>query len=295
MNLKQLSYVLAVAETKNFTRAAAQCHVVQSALSHQIAKLEEELGHTLFQRNHRQVSLTQAGLAIIEPAKAILAAKQALLDAVHATQDEVVGQLVLGTISALGGFDLFGQLRQFHQQYPKVNNRLYMTMSNQLLGDIRQQKADIVFIGVPPDDQSMLPWPHQLLCTEELVAIMAPDHALAHHTQLSLAHIGQYPFVDYPSGSSARKQTDLAFDKAGVSRQVHFEIDHIDWLSKTVVHNLALSIVPLSTAKTLQDVVYRPILEAPQRKTYAVWQTQPSLPAQRFLALCQLTHRPPDA
>ncbi len=293
MNLKQLTYVLAVAETKNFTRAAAQCHVVQSALSHQIAKLEEELGHALFQRNHRHVSLTQAGLAMIEPAKAMLAAKQALLDAVHAAQDEVVGQLVLGTISALGGLDLFACLRQFHQQHPKVSNRLYMAMSGQLLTDLRQQKADIVFIGVPPDDQSMAPWPHQLLCTEELVAIMAPSHALAQHRQLSLASLGQYPFVDYPYGSSARRQTDQAFEQAGVPRQVHFEIDHIDWLTKTVVHDLALSIVPLSTAKTLANVVYRPILEAPQRKTYAVWQTHPSLAAQRFLTLCQLIHRPP--
>lgn len=287
MNLKQLSYVLAVAETKNFTRAAQQCHVVQSALSHQIAKLEEELGCLLFQRNHRQVSLTQAGLAMIEPAKAMLAAKQALLDAVHSAQDEVVGQLILGTISALSGLDVFDHLSQFHQQHPKVNNRLYMAMSGQLLDDLRQQKTDIVFIGVPPDDQSMSPWPHQLLCTEELVAIMAPSHALAQQAQLNLASLGQYPFVDYPHGSSARRQTDQAFERAGVSRQVHFEIDHIDWLTKTVVHDLALSIVPLSTAKTLGNVVYRPILEAPQRKTFMVWQPQPSLAAQHFLALLQ--------
>ncbi|MBP6862161.1 MAG: LysR family transcriptional regulator [Neisseriaceae bacterium] len=285
MNLKQLTYVLAVAETKNFTRAAAQCHVVQSALSHQIAKLEEELGQPLFIRNQRQVSLTQAGLAIIEPAKAMLAAKQALIDAVHASQDEVAGLLALGTISTLNSLDLVTVLSQFHAQHPKVSNRLHMGMSGQLLDDLRQQKADIVFIGVPPGDQSMMPWPHQLLGTEELVAIMAPNHPLAQKTTLSLASLSQQPLVDYPLGSSARRQTDQAFEKAGLKRQVHFEIDHIDWLTQAVANQLALGMVPLSTAQTLTGLVYRPILEAPQRQTYAVWQPNPSPAAQRFLAL----------
>ncbi|MBP6117587.1 MAG: LysR family transcriptional regulator [Neisseriaceae bacterium] len=285
MNLKQLTYVLAVAETKNFTRAAAQCHVVQSALSHQIAKLEEELGQPLFIRNQRQVSLTQAGLAIIEPAKAMLAAKQALIDAVHASQDEVAGLLALGTISTLNSLDLVTVLSQFHAQHPKVSNRLHMGMSGQLLEDLRQQKADIVFIGVPPGDQSMMPWPHQLLGTEELVAIMAPNHPLAQKTTLSLASLSQQPLVDYPLGSSARRQTDQAFEKAGLKRQVHFEIDHIDWLTQAVANQLALGMVPLSTAQTLTGLVYRPILEAPQRQTYAVWQPNPSPAAQRFLAL----------
>lgn len=292
MNLKQLTYVLAVAETKNFTRAAQNCHVVQSALSHQIAKLEDELGCPLFIRNHHQVSLTPAGLAILEPAKAMLAAKQALIDAVHASQDEVAGQLAIGTISTLNSLDLVTTLSQFHTQHPKVSNRLHMAMSGQLLEDLRQHKADIIFIGVPPGDQSMVSWPHQLLGTEELVALMSPSHPLAHKNTLSLANLCQHPLVDYLAGSSARRQTDLAFEKAGLKPQVHFEIDHIDWLTQTVANQLAIGIVPLSTAQSLKNLIYRPILEAPQRQTYAVWQPNPSLAAQRFLALLQLNQSP---
>lgn len=290
MNLKQLTYVLAVAETKNFTRAAAQCHVVQSALSHQIAKLEDELGCALFLRNQRQVSLTEAGQAILEPAKAMLAAKQAIIDAVHAAQDEIGGQLALGTISTLNSIDLVAALSAFHALHPKVNNRLHMAMSGQLLEDLRQHQADIVFIGVPPGDQSMIPWPHQLLATEELVAIMAPEHPLAQQAVLSLANLSQQPLVDYPEGSSARRQTDQAFEKAGLKRQVHFEIDHIDWLTQTVANQLALGMVPLSTAQKLANLTHRPILEAPQRQTYAVWQPNPSPAAQRFLALLSLQY-----
>jgi len=73
MNLKQIRFALAVAQEQNFTRAAKRCHTVQSALSHQIAKLEEELGSQLFERTSRKVELTAAGRAFLVPAEQWLA------------------------------------------------------------------------------------------------------------------------------------------------------------------------------------------------------------------------------
>lgn len=69
MNLKQLEFAVALAEERHFTRAAERCHVVQSALSHQIARLEAELGATLFERLPRQVRLTPAGEALLVQAR----------------------------------------------------------------------------------------------------------------------------------------------------------------------------------------------------------------------------------
>ncbi|HCN46937.1 MAG TPA: LysR family transcriptional regulator, partial [Pseudomonas sp.] len=74
MNLKQIEYALAVAETGSFTRAAERCHVVQSALSHQIARLEEQLGAQLFERSSRWVRLTAAGEAFVPSARTALEA-----------------------------------------------------------------------------------------------------------------------------------------------------------------------------------------------------------------------------
>lgn len=98
MNLKQIRYALAVAEEQSFTRAAQRCHTVQSALSHQIAKLEEELGCTLFERTSRRVRLTPAGQAFIPSAQRLLAAQQALVEEVTAAGDAVSGTLTIGTI-----------------------------------------------------------------------------------------------------------------------------------------------------------------------------------------------------
>ena len=75
MNLKQLEYALAVADTGSFTRAAERCHVVQSALSHQVARLEAQLGVSLFERSSRRVRLTPAGEAFVLSARPAVEAK----------------------------------------------------------------------------------------------------------------------------------------------------------------------------------------------------------------------------
>jgi DNA-binding transcriptional LysR family regulator len=77
MNLRQIDYVLAVAEEENFTRAAERCHTVQSALSHQIARLEQEFGARLFERTSRQVTLTPAGQTFVKHARQVREAAQA--------------------------------------------------------------------------------------------------------------------------------------------------------------------------------------------------------------------------
>lgn len=110
MNLKQIRYALAVAEEQSFTRAAQRCHTVQSALSHQVAKLEEELGCTLFERTSRRVELTTAGRAFIQPAQRLLAAKQTLVEEVVAAAGTVSGTLTIGTISTINAIDLTEKL-----------------------------------------------------------------------------------------------------------------------------------------------------------------------------------------
>lgn len=140
MNLKQIRYALAVAEELNFTRAAQRCHTVQSALSHQIAKLEEELGCTLFERTSRRVRLTPAG-GLSWPAQRLLAAQQALVEEVTAADGAVSGTLTIGTISTINVMALTERLDKFHRHYPAVNIRLYVGMSEALLEDVRQQNA----------------------------------------------------------------------------------------------------------------------------------------------------------
>jgi len=287
MNIKQIRFALAVAQEQNFTRAAKRCHTVQSALSHQIAKLEEELGSQLFERTSRKVELTAAGRAFLVPAEQWLAAHNHLLDTMEALKGELGGTLTVGTISTLNTIDLIGQLARFNQRYPLVNIRLYVAMSEKLVEDIQQSRTDVAFVGLWPGDKERLAMPHKLLSDEPLVAIVSREHPFAGRERLRLSELSQVPLVDFYQGSGARRQTDKAFLAEGVTRHVSFEIDHIEWLENIVRKSLAAGIVPLSTAEHAKGLVSVPIDSAIRRQVFCVWQHSLSAVAERFMAFSQ--------
>ncbi len=287
MNLKQIRFALAVAQEKNFTRAAKRCHIVQSALSHQIAKLEEELGSQLFERNSRQVQLTAAGRAFLAPAEQLLAAHNHLLDTMEALKDEIGGTLTVGTISTLKTIDLIGQLARFNQRYPLVNIRLYVGMSEKLLEDVQESRTDVAFVGLWPGDRAALNVPYKLLTDEPLVALVSRDHVFAGRERLRLSELSQVPMVDFYQGSGARRQSDNAFLAEGITRHVSFEIDHIEWLENIVRKSLAAGIVPLSTAELAKGLVSIPLESGIRRQVFCVWQQSLSTVAERFMAFSQ--------
>src|ERR1041384_5217542 len=106
MELQQMRYVVAVAETDSFTRAAERCLVVQSALSHQIARLERELGAKLFERTSRRVRLTPAGAAFLPAAQQSVQAAERAVSEVAAAIGEVRGRLAVGLISTVAAVDV---------------------------------------------------------------------------------------------------------------------------------------------------------------------------------------------
>jgi len=133
MNLKQLEFAVALAEEGNFTRAAERCHVVQSALSHQIAYLEQELGTPLFERLPRQVRATAAGEALLVHARQVLASLRHLRADVAAVSGEVRGLLAIGQISSLTGIDVVAMLAAFQQAHPQVEFQLRVDKSEDLI------------------------------------------------------------------------------------------------------------------------------------------------------------------
>lgn len=120
MELQQLRYVVAVAETNNFTRAAERCLVVQSALSHQIARLERELGARLFDRTSRRVRLTPAGTAFLPAARQCLDAAERAAAEAAAAVGLVRGRLAVGLIPTVAAVDIPAALRDFRREYPDV-------------------------------------------------------------------------------------------------------------------------------------------------------------------------------
>src|SRR5919201_1752909 len=146
MELQQMRYAVAVAETNSFTRAAQRCLVVQSALSHQIARLERELGARLFDRTSRRVRLTPAGEAFLPAARQCLDAAERAAAEVAAAVGEIRGRLAVGLIPTVAAVDIPGALRDFRQRYPEVRIGLWVGASEDLVEQVKQGALDVAFL-----------------------------------------------------------------------------------------------------------------------------------------------------
>jgi DNA-binding transcriptional LysR family regulator len=121
MDLRQLEYVLAVSEELNFTRAAERCHIAQSALSHQIGRLERELGSRLFERSSRSVRVTEAGETLAATARQILDSVGRVRAEIDAIGGLTRGRLAIGaTQTALRALDVVAVFDEFHHRHPDV-------------------------------------------------------------------------------------------------------------------------------------------------------------------------------
>ncbi|MFT4087815.1 MAG: LysR family transcriptional regulator [Gordonia sp. (in: high G+C Gram-positive bacteria)] len=285
MELQQLRYVLAVAETRNFTRAAERCHIVQSALSHQIKALEREIGVTLFARTSRRVELTSAGEAFLPAARASLAAADRAVAEAAAATGEIRGRLVVGVIPTVTAVDVPAILAEFRQAHPAVRIALRTGGSDQFVADIAAGRMDVAVLGLPHDvvPQAVA---SRALRRERLVAVLSAEHRLVHRRRLCLADLAPETFVDYPARSPARAQSDLAFDSAGLSREVAFEAMDTGLIFGIVRRNLGVTLQSPSVVPDGPELRAIPVADGPVRVEHLAWNDfNPSPAALAFVDL----------
>lgn len=284
MELQQLRYVVAIAEEKNFTRAAERCFVVQSSLSHQIKALERELGVTLFARSSRRVELTAAGEAFLIQARASLeAVERAKADAAAAT-GQIRGTLTIGMIPTVTTIDIPAALGEFHRAHPSVRIRLRGGGSDYFLAAIKAGRMDVAVLGLP-DSTPPMGVNTRVLAKEQLVAVVASEHPLAGRTELRLEDLAAETFVDFPEGAPGRMPSDIAFQAAGVPRDVAFEATSTDMMLELVSQGLVIALLPpvVIPAETHNVRTVR-LLKGPTRIEYLAWSNfNPSPAAQAFL------------
>ena len=278
-----MRYVVAVAETANFTRAAERCRVVQSALSHQIARLERELGARLFDRTSRRVGLTPAGEAFLPAARQALDAAERARAEVAAVSGELRGRLAIGTIPTVTAVDLASALKRFQDRHPHVRITLRAGSSDELAERVRQGALDVAFLGLPPSVQPK-GVRGRALARGELVAIVAPGHPLADVAGVDLHRLSKEVFVDYPAGTAARAQSDDAFAAAGLTREVAFEVTNADLVARLVRLGLGIGMMPAAFVTELPNVHVVELRDPPTRVEHVIWsRLRPSPAAAAFL------------
>ncbi|WP_097957160.1 MULTISPECIES: LysR family transcriptional regulator [Streptomyces] len=278
MELQQMRYVIAVAETNNFTRAAQRCLVVQSALSHQIARLEKELGTRLFERTSRRVRLTAAGAAFLPAARQCLEAAERAAAEVAAAVGEVRGRLTVGLIPTVAAVDLPSVLKDFHRRHPKARVSLSVGASEDLVEQVRKGEIEVAFLGIPVTARPRGVQAREL-ARERLIAVVSPDHPLAGESSVDLRRLASEVFVDLPAKTAGRAQSDLAFAAAGLTREVAFEVTNADYLARLVGAGLGVALLPPTYVAGLARVTTIEVTDAPARVEYVVWGRESRTPA----------------
>ena len=247
MELRQLRYLVALADERHFTRAAAREHVAQPALSQQIRRLEAEVGLALVERTTRRVAMTAAGELLVARARRILAELEAAEDELGALAGVKRGHLAVGALHTMGPVDLSQLLASFHRNHPAVELTVREQSSEELADMLRVDVIDLAFLSVTERIQSRGLELHRLV-SEELVAVLAPQHPLAGRDTVALAELAGDPFISFRAGSRLRELLDSAAAQAGFEPRITLESNESRRIRSLVSGGLGVAILPRSDA-----------------------------------------------
>ncbi|MBL8206813.1 MAG: LysR family transcriptional regulator [Blastocatellia bacterium] len=175
LDIRHLKLIVAVTEEKSVTKAGERLHLTQSALSHQLRDIEERLGTPLFLRLNKKMVLTQAGERLLYSARQILDELRRAEDDLKQMAEHHQGTLRLSTECYTCYHWLPELLREFSQQYPKVEVNVVVETTHQPLPALLNGKLDLAIVSTPTRDNRVR---YKPLFTDELVAILPPDHPL---------------------------------------------------------------------------------------------------------------------
>ena len=159
MNLRDLKYIVAVADTRHFGKAAERCFVSQPTLSGQIKKLEEELGVAIFERSNRSVEITPVGRNIVIYARQIMEQADAIVQYASAHQDQLAGALHIGAMPTLSPYLMPLILAPLKKRYPQMKMVLSEELTDSLLNRLHNYEIDAALLATPVDDPELVSMP----------------------------------------------------------------------------------------------------------------------------------------
>ncbi len=266
MELRQLRYLVALDEERNFTRAAQREHIAQPAMSQQIRRLEEEVGLELVDRSTRRATMTDAGLALVARARRVLAEVEAAYVELEAIRGVQSGRVTLGVMHTMGPIDISLALAVFHGRHPQVELTVREYSSEELADLLRVDDLDLAFLSLT-DRIERGGLGLQQLMSEELVVILPRDHRLADRAQLRMAELAGEEFISYREGARLRELLTSAGQHAGFEPRVKLESNESRRIRRLVERGMGVAILPHSDAEEPgADVAVATLIEPTLRR-----------------------------
>ena len=273
MNLRDLRYLIALADHRHFGRAADACHVSQPTLSTQVRKLEDELGVALVERAPRQVMLTPAGKDIVERARRVLAEVEQMRETARRTADPEAGSMRLGLFPTLGPYLLPHIVSDIRARFPRLELLLVEEKTELLLGLLREGRLDAAVLALPLHEDGL---EVEFLFEEPFVVALPASHALAGNPELSLADISNEHLLLLEDGHCLRDQALEVCQLAGAGEKDGFRATSLETLRQRVAAGVGITLLPMLAVKppvpvsdSIRLVPFR--APAPSRRLAMVW------------------------
>jgi len=290
LKLKDLRYLVAVADQRHFSRAAAACCVSQPTLSTQLHKLEQSLGVQLIERRPRQVSLTEAGREIAERARAMLAGGEAIVALAQARRDPLAGQLRVALLPTVGPYLLPAVAPRLRRALPRLELMLYEYPTAPMLERLDGAQLDMGILALPlPGGDG--PFVTRELYCEPFVLALPEAHALAARAHLSLADLRGETLLLLEDGHCLREQALAICSRSGVREKQDFRATSLETLRQMVAAGAGVTLLPTLATRGAyshaRGVAVRPFARpAPVRHIGAVWRRS-SARAAAIGAVCE--------
>ena len=255
MELRQIEHFIAVAGEMSFTRAAHRAHVVQSALSTSIAKLERELGVELFDRSRQQIKLTAAGERFLTHSYDVMRAARAATESIGEYRGALSGTVEFGSLISFGPISVARALGDFHRAHPFVRIRLHLSQSgaSAYLTALIEGSLDLALVSVPNRFPPQLDM--RLLFEENMVFVCRDDHAYTRKKRVGFGELAAEDLVGLPSEFGLRRLMDDAFRAAGAEAHTQYEVPAgFAAIADLVGNGLGTSFMPVSEARRFPEL-----------------------------------------
>jgi LysR family transcriptional regulator, hydrogen peroxide-inducible genes activator len=289
LKLKDLRYLVAVADQRHFGRAAARCFVSQPTLSAQLKKLEQSLGVQLIERAPHNVSLTEAGEQIVARARRILEASDEVVVLARSQRDPLSGRLRVALLPTIGPYLLPRVTRAIRKGLPRLELMLYEYQTAPMLEKLHSGELDLGILALPVELAGL---EVRELYSEPFSVALPEGHALARRGRLRVADLKNERLLLLEDGHCLRDQALEVCGRAGLTDSQDFRATSLETLRQMVATGAGVTLLPELAARNTygnaRGVAIRPFARpVPVRHVGAVWRHSTAR-RQAIEALCAL-------
>jgi DNA-binding transcriptional LysR family regulator len=256
LSFRDLEACLAVAELRNFRRAAERCHLSQSAFSTRVAAIEQALGARLFDRTTRAVELTKEGALFIESARRLVGDFTELVEDFQQHTSRRKGRVAIAALPSIASAWLPAVFADFQASHPGITLTLHDVVSDACIVRLREGSVDFAVASRPPEGEEM---EARLLSEDNFYLVCRRDHPLSSKAGLKARDLAEHPFIALSRDSSVRQNLEKAFHPVKLRNVM--QLEHLATVAGMVQAGLGITVVPELTLFqfTRPGLVVRPL------------------------------------